>query len=199
MYNSGSLFIINSYKLIKSTLILVFCLILIGCATPTPYGPMTKSFGSGSGGYTDSRLDANTVRVSFKSNPYNSSDKIQDYFLYRSAELTLEYGYDYFVVLNNKFNQKYKTISTPGEYKTTTVYKDEHEHEHPSYFKHASPQTNTHTTYTPATTEVVEAYRLVTGTIKMFNGQKPVGNTDAYDAKEIKKFLGPSILTKHNS
>ncbi|SFF53193.1 hypothetical protein SAMN04488120_10767 [Fontimonas thermophila] len=69
--------------------------LLAGCATATPYQPMTNGYG-----YTEQRLEADRFRVSFHGNDRTTYDVVADYVLYRAAEITLANGYDHFVVID---------------------------------------------------------------------------------------------------
>ena len=51
----------------------------IGCATPY----QQSSF---RGGYSDTRIDSNTVMVSFKGNGFTGRQKVESYLLYTCAE-----------------------------------------------------------------------------------------------------------------
>ena len=77
----------------------LFCFMtftLLSCATPYKHdGIMDEGL---LGGYTDTRIDANTVIVSFRGDPFTSAQKALTYVLYRAAEVTVHDGYDYFVV-----------------------------------------------------------------------------------------------------
>ena len=46
-----------------------------------------------SGGFTESQLDTNVFRVTFKGNGYTSPDRAEDMALLRSAELALQHGF----------------------------------------------------------------------------------------------------------
>jgi hypothetical protein len=69
-------------------------LLMAACATPTPYQPMTLE-----GGYTHTRLGANMLNVVFQGNAHTPWQTAENYALYRAAELSLESGFDYFVVV----------------------------------------------------------------------------------------------------
>lgn len=73
--------------------------VLAGCATP--YQPLAFPIGR-YGGYTDIPWDANTFRVSFAGNPFTSSQTVEIYLLYRCAELTVQHGHDFFVVVERR-------------------------------------------------------------------------------------------------
>jgi hypothetical protein len=72
-------------------------LILSACATPTPYQPRMRG-GQASGGYSEQRIENNRFRVSFVGNSLTSRERVENYLLYRAAELTRQAGYDCFTI-----------------------------------------------------------------------------------------------------
>ena len=57
---------------------------------PTPYQP-----GAGRDlGYTESRIENDRYRIAFKGNSLTDRETVENYMLYRAAELTLQNGYD---------------------------------------------------------------------------------------------------------
>ena len=97
MLENRSCLIIRSYPFPKIGLPLLFCLVvcstLPGCATAYQRQDLT-------GGYTNEQVDSITYRVRFKGNNYTSKRKVEDYLLYRCAELTARLGYEHFVVVS---------------------------------------------------------------------------------------------------
>ena len=79
-------------QLVGTGLITIFVL-LTGCATA--YRPENLT-----GGYTNFRLADTTYRVRFKGNNYTSRDKVEQFLLYRCAELTTQLGYDHFLLIS---------------------------------------------------------------------------------------------------
>lgn len=69
-------------------------LILTACATATPYKPAGKS----GYGYRQEQLENNRYRVSFIGNDHTPIDTVQNYLLYRAAQITLSSGNDYFII-----------------------------------------------------------------------------------------------------
>ena len=67
--------------------------IVSACATATPYQPL-----KGGEGYAEQKLEPNRYRIAFAANSATPRQKARDYVLLRAAELTLEQGYDYFVL-----------------------------------------------------------------------------------------------------
>jgi hypothetical protein len=74
--------------------ILSYLLFLGGCST----GYHQSSFLTN--GYDDVRIDQNTVQVSFEGNSYTSRHDVAKYTMYHCAQLTLKYGFDYFIFQN---------------------------------------------------------------------------------------------------
>lgn len=72
-------------------------LALAACATATPYQPA----GSSNGGYAEQRLESNRYKITFAGNSITPRQTVENYLLYRSAEVTLQNGYDYFVLADN--------------------------------------------------------------------------------------------------
>ncbi|OYW82700.1 MAG: hypothetical protein B7Z20_13560, partial [Sphingobium sp. 32-64-5] len=65
---------------------------LAGCATSTPYQPLSPS-NQVSGGYSDEQLAPDRFRVTFAGNTLTSRDKVEGFLLYRAAELTVRQNY----------------------------------------------------------------------------------------------------------
>lgn len=81
----------------RLSLILVAALAVANCSTPTPYQPIDSRSGI-SGGFSDQRITNDRFRVSFAGNGVTSRDTVENYLLYRAAELTLQQGYDSFIL-----------------------------------------------------------------------------------------------------
>lgn len=67
--------------------------LLVGCATPYQKSGFA-------GGFDETRLGENIFRVNFKGNGYTSKQRAQDFTLLRCAELSLENGYPFFVIVD---------------------------------------------------------------------------------------------------
>lgn len=77
----------------------VLLLTLAACANPsTPYRDATGAAGRGLG-YSQQQIDGSTWRVQFAGNSATSREQVEDYLLYRSAEIMRDGGYDRFVLL----------------------------------------------------------------------------------------------------
>jgi hypothetical protein len=88
-------------------------LLVAGCATETTYRPATGQ-GFNRTGYSDRLIEDNRFLVSFAGNSVTSRDTVERYLLFRAAELTLQQGYDYFLMADRDTNLQSRTYSTPG-------------------------------------------------------------------------------------
>ncbi len=79
----------------KFIIAVTIVLFIQGCATS--YQPL--DFG---GGYREVQLDENVFKVSFRGNDSTHQERATDFTLLRSAELTLENGFKYFVIVDEK-------------------------------------------------------------------------------------------------
>lgn len=74
-------------------------LLLGACASSeTPYAPRQEGSGYG---FSEQSIESNRYRVTFRGNSQTSRETVENYLLYRAAELTLQKGYDYFVVVED--------------------------------------------------------------------------------------------------
>jgi hypothetical protein len=74
-------------------------LTLAACATATPYQPLGTR--GSSGGFAEQRIETNRYRVTFVGNDYTSRQTVENYLLYRAAELTVANGYDGFSIVRH--------------------------------------------------------------------------------------------------
>ncbi|MEI9905187.1 MAG: hypothetical protein WDN06_15415 [Asticcacaulis sp.] len=86
--------------------------LLSACATPTPYQAALTTHGYNPG-YSDTKLEDNRYRLSFAGNDLTKRETVENYLLYRAAELTLDSGYDWFEVVNRGTDEKTHTVSDP--------------------------------------------------------------------------------------
>src|SRR5205823_3130584 len=94
--------------------------------------------------------------------------------LYRCAEITLQYGYDYFEIMNGNTSPTYSSYTTPGTYNQYTQY--------------GYGTSSTYGTYEPGQTITTRRFESSV-LIKMFNGKKPAEMTNAYDGRELINYM----------
>jgi hypothetical protein len=86
-----------------SALVVLSGLLLAACAgTPTPYQAAQGGFG-----YSEQQIEENRYRVSFAGNAATSRQTVEDYLLYRAAELTVQTGRDWFTVVDRNTAQEF--------------------------------------------------------------------------------------------
>lgn len=81
-------------------------LLLAACASATPYQPMDRG-----NGYSEQKLESNRYRIEFHGNSSTPRETVENYLLYRAAELTLNNGYDWFSVAALGANAEQKRSS----------------------------------------------------------------------------------------
>ncbi|MGK6355464.1 CC0125/CC1285 family lipoprotein [Sphingomonas sp. DT-207] len=86
---------------------------LAGCMTATPYQPATNSSRMG---YSEEQIESNRFRVSFAGNTITSRETVERYLLYRAAELTVQQGFDHFILADRDTEAKTEIRRTPSAY-----------------------------------------------------------------------------------
>ncbi len=96
------------------------CLIVVLTACATPYQKLGFS-----GGFSETQLDVNVFRVSYKGDTVITHETVADYALLRSAELTLTNGYNYFIIVESDKYTNQGSYTTPTYTTgTATAYGD---------------------------------------------------------------------------
>ncbi len=96
----------------RRLVIVLTALVLTGCATTYQRQGLT-------GGYSETQLGENIFQVSFRGNGYTSRERASDFSLLRSAEVALERGFRYFVIVESEKDTKTSTYTTPTQSYTT--------------------------------------------------------------------------------
>lgn len=76
--------------------LIVILAALGACATPSAYAPAVRAGGAG---FTETRIESDRYRVTYRGTAADPPAKIEDFALLRAAELTLGTGYDWFEVV----------------------------------------------------------------------------------------------------
>jgi hypothetical protein len=71
------------------------------------------------GGYSETQLDVNVFKISFRGNGYTDRERVTDFTLLRSAELALKNGYQYFAIIDSNNYTSHSSRTTPIRYSTT--------------------------------------------------------------------------------
>lgn len=145
--------------------------ILAGCATAYQQQGL-------SGGFTETQLDTNVWKVSFKGNGYTSGDRADDFAMLRSAELALANGFTHFAFASSKTGVETSTMTTP-----TTSYTSG------SASVYGNNVYGNSTTRTTGGNTIFVSKPSANNTVVMFKG-KPDVNSMVYDASFICNSLG---------
>lgn len=167
------------------------CLALAACATPTPYQPLTKS-GPATGGYSELRISPDRFRVTFSGNSLTSRETVERYLLYRAAEVALAEGYDWFALADRHTDKQSRTI----------VHRDPFPYDYwrPTW---AYMGRGRWVTWDPWLTHPFWADQVDVSQVDRYEaaaeiflqrGAKPVDDPAAFDAREVLKNLGPTIV-----
>ncbi len=165
-------------------LILGSLLALAACAAPpTPYQPAVSE---ASYGYSSAPIDPTTWRISFKGNAATERTRVEDYVLYRSAELALEQGARGFVVLMDDIEKDVAYYGTGYPYNG---------YGYVFYRGFSNGRRNGYRSrgfYDGGPSHAVNRY---TGliTIRLYRREAPEGIGPAFDARELVSTLGPRI------
>jgi hypothetical protein len=93
-------------------IIILVITLLEGCAT-------TYQKEGFAGGYSETQLGENIFQVLFRGNGYTKPERASDFTLLRSAEITIENGFRYFVVVESNEYSKQSSFTTPTTSQTT--------------------------------------------------------------------------------
>lgn len=150
------------------------------CVTATPYQPAPpRGFG-----YAEERLDQNRYRVTFRGNAQTTRETVEDYLLYRAAELTLQNSFSHFLVVGRdtekKTSYRYWIDSYGGR----------------GWFYHGFPGWYRHPWNRPWGMYDVQPITTYTATaeIIMLKGPRDEGDIRAFDAREVIVQVGPRVV-----
>lgn len=85
-------------KILRHLAIAASITVLAACASTTPYKPASQP--GGFDGYSQTMLDNSTARITFGGNSLTNRETVENYMLYRAAEMALERGHEHFSLVN---------------------------------------------------------------------------------------------------
>lgn len=86
-------------------------LLLTGCMTETPFRPATGT-GFNRTGFSERQVEGDRWLVTFAGNTVTDRDTVERYLLYRAAQLTVQNGFDTFVMVQRDTDRQARTYST---------------------------------------------------------------------------------------
>lgn len=84
---------------LKAAVLGASLIMLSACATTTPYQEASKL--GAFDGYSQTLIESDRARVSFGGNSLTELETVENYLIYRTAELTKERGYDYYTLIDS--------------------------------------------------------------------------------------------------
>lgn len=166
----------SSARHLVSGFMLASALALAACGKPTPYQPVTDGHG-----YSELPLEGGRYRVTFSGNNQTPLETVEIYLLFRAAEVTLEQGYDYFIVAEKDTERSttYYTTVTPigGPFGYYGRYR--------RFYGRGG--------FASARSRPRDSYAAFAN-ILIRKGEKPDDNPEAYDARDVVERLGPRVL-----
>lgn len=148
--------------------------LLAACMGPTPYQPATEGQG-----YAEREIETDRYRVTFAGNSMTPLETVENYLLYRAAELTRDTGNDYFIVVD-------RHVQDHTSYRGYVSGFDHFRHHGFSHFGSGFD-------YAYADTDPITSYTAMV-VIRVFKGEKPVNDVNAYDARDVLTRLSPLIV-----
>lgn len=171
---------------------LAAALLLAACASTTPYQPID----GGRYGYDSTMIEADRARIVFRGNSLTPRQTVENYLLYRAAELTLEKGYDHFLTTDQAVQAETQVRQVGGVrpafagyyYPYGPLFYD---------FRFYSPVWGWRPYYDPFFYDPINFREITqfeaTAEIVMRRGEEPESNPNAYDAREVIRFLQDQI------
>lgn len=150
---------------------------LAACAAPTPYQPADGGYG-----YGQQQIEDNRYRITFAGNAETSRETVQNYLLFRAAEVTLESGHDYFTMVDQDLERSTRYFGTFDPafpfYGRTTAFRG---------YPYGIAGFGSYTTHP------IDNYQAFAD-ILVFEGEKPAGDVNAYDARDVIERLRPTVV-----
>ena len=186
-------------RLIGATICTGVVMLMAGCATVNaPYHPAELGV-HGSDGYSERPLAPDRYRVTFAGDEFTARDKVEGYLLYRSAELTLQQGYDWFRVVERETEREIRRELVPDPL-YTPWYGPEYPYWRPSwrYYGRGTGWQAWH----PWDVDPFWASRIDMQTVEHFEataeivmGRDPMpqGERGVFNARQVIERLGPTI------
>ena len=102
----------TSMKSLRHLVLAASALTLAACATATPYQPASQP--GGYDGFSQQMIENDRARITFGGNSLTNRETVENYLLYRSAEVAIERGFETFTLQERDVEAKTRTRITPG-------------------------------------------------------------------------------------
>lgn len=169
--------------MLRLTLALAAAGVLAACET-TAYRGATYEGGYG---YSEQAIEADRYLVTFNGSSATELETVENLLLYRAAELTVEQGYDHFVIVRRDTETEIQTVRTPlyGPYSARYGFYHRYYHPRHGWYGWHDPFWN------GAVREQITRHE-AQAEIMMRRGPAP-DNPDAYEAREVVQHLSELV------
>ena len=160
---------------------------LTGCETATPDQTLAAN-NSVAAGYTDERIGDAHFRVTFKGEEVTSRRRVENYLLYRAADLTVGAGYDWFEMIGREPHNVTPTSASASYGPGWGDWRPMWSYEWRPYFIPFGGQS-----WGAYAIDRIDRYQ-ATAEIHIGRGQAPPGDPRAFDARQVMTILGAKIV-----
>jgi len=194
---------------LKSLVLGASIIALTACATATPYQPASKP--GGFDGFSQTMIESDRARVTFGGNSLTKRDTVENYLLYRAAEVAVERGFDYFELQERETEEKKRVSVNPrygslyDPYFGYSFYRPRFGWSRPYRYSHFGGFRSRRgfgyrgfhdPFYDPFFNDYdvreITKYR-ASAEVKFGRGLKPSSKENAFNAREVIENLGPTI------
>ena len=176
----------------KVLVTILMSLTLVACATSTPYAPANDRNGYG---FAEQRIEDNRFRITFRGNSLTDRETVENFLLFRAAELTLQNNFDYFVVIEGDTEARTSYSTSGAGFYNGPAFFGRYGYGYPRRF-YAFPYYaygfGWGAPYYDTYTREITRYSAV-AFVTMHPGEKPADNPQAFDARDVMKNLRPLI------
>ena len=167
---------LKTFRLAYLASALLAASLISGCTVPTPYAAAVDGKG-----YKEQQLESDRYRVSFTGNSATPRETVENYLLYRAAEVTLETGHDHFRIVKQE-------IESETVYRTTLsgISSFGFRRFHYYYQPFAGD-------FATATARPITSYEALANII-VISGEDNNQDDQTYDARDVIDKLGPTIV-----
>ncbi len=216
----------DSKKTARKVVLMASLVMLGACATATPY--QEASAPGKFDGFSQTVIENDRARVSFAGNSITERETVENYLLFRAAELTVERGFDHFTLQERDVEQKTRLRSTGSSFAGGGFYDPFFNYNffHPRFgwsggsrfssfggFRGRGFRGNRFGRFGRSgfgfgggfggfgsgfDVREITKYR-ATAEVRFGRGAKPVEKDNAFDARDVINNLGPTIIYPEDS
>jgi hypothetical protein len=156
-------------------------LLASACAGPTLY----QSGADGRYGYDETAIESDRYLVSFSGNSLTERETVETFLLFRAAELTVERGFDHFLVVRRDTESDRRTVTSGDRY--YSPFGVRYRYFHPAYGWYGARDPFWNDVQTREITRYEAQAEIVFG-----RGPAP-DDAAAFDARDVIANLGPRV------